>query len=426
MSAIPVPSAQPVDRHFGLLTGPGAVLARRRLDRWILAAPVMGASFVAKLSVPPFGGMGLSLAIPLNSAFGVVGLLMGRLVFDKVRLIAYLAVLSMLWGIQVMRGEPFSPTSLLLFTVLHFPYTLHLKRQPDYREVLASFQRIAVIIASLGVLQYVVQFFVGPTLAFPVENFFPEAFKVTQFNMQGYTEYGSEVYRTNGVFMLEPSFYAQFLAVAVIIELLMRRRLWAIGLFLCGMVVSYSGTGLMVLFACLPFLAISKRRWDLLIGGVVLGAGLIGVAGLIDNPYINIFFKRAGEFTAPGSSGFARFVGGFYLFEQFLWPDPLRALFGFGAGSLLAYKQKATWAAGENAVFKMIFEYGLVGGLAYLAFIVYCVKQSAAPVMLRLGVGLTYLLGGIYVPFAHCLVLGLLVWPNGKPLESPALPRSTP
>ena len=33
--------------------------------------------------------------------------------------------------------------------------------------------------------------------------------------------------------------------------------------------------------------------------------------------------------------GFARFVGGYYMFQQYLAPDSWRALFGYGAGILL-------------------------------------------------------------------------------------------
>lgn len=418
MNGPPLAVSMSGGRSYGLLGGAVGVLMRRRLDRWLMAIPAVTASYLSKLSIPPFGSLGLSLAIPLLCLTGAIGLAAGRLVTDAGRLLAYIALLGLLWGIQLLRAEPFSYASLLLFTMLHFPYVLQLKRAPDYARVLAMFQGIALTIASLGLLQYGIQFLIGPTLAFPIENFFPEAFKVSKFNMQGYLEYGSQVYRTNGVFMLEPSFFSQLLAVAVVVETVTRLRAWVLAVLLAGMVVSFSGTGLMLLAACLPCLAVAKRRWDLLAAGVLLVAGVVALAALLDSPYLNVFFKRAGEFTATGSSGFARFVGGFYLFEQFLWPDVMRGLFGYGAGSLQQYQAKATWASGGNAFFKMIFEFGLVGGLAYFGFIGYVLRQSAAPVMLRVAVGLTYLLSGVYIPFSHSLALGLLVWPHAGTLAA--------
>jgi hypothetical protein len=405
----------PAAPGFGLLMGAPGLRLRTRLDRWIMGVPAVTASFLSKLSIPPFGAMGLSLSIPLLCLAGTVGLLVGRMVADAGRLLAYIALLALLWGMQVLRNETFSVSSLVLFTLLHFPYVLQFRHAPDYQRVLAFFQGVALTIAVLGIVQYAVQFLIGSTLAFPIENFFPEAFKVSKFNMQGYLEYGSEVYRTNGVFMLEPSFFSQLLAVAIVLETVTRRRLWVLCTLLAGIVVSFSGTGLMLLAGCLPCLAIAKRRWDWLIAGVFVLAAAIAVAAVADNPYINVFFKRAGEFTEPGSSGFARFVGGFYLFEQYLWPEPLRGLFGMGAGSQQLHEVKAYWAFGSNALFKMVFEFGLVGGIAYFAFLYYCLTRSAAPVMLRVAIAFTYLLNGVYIPFAHSLAFGLLVWPNPAP-----------
>ncbi len=401
--------------RLGVLSGAEGVRARLRLDRWILAVPPIAASYLSKLSVPPFGAMGLSLSIPMLCSAGVVGLAAGRLVFDSKRLLAYIAVVALLWGMQITRNEAFSATSLVLFTALHFPYALQLRRSPEPATVLGFFQGIALSIAVLGIVQYGIQFEIGPTLAFPIENFFPDAFRVSLFNMQGYLEYGSEVYRTNGVFMLEPSFFSQLLAVGVVVELVTRRRLWALAVLLVGMGVSFSGTGLMLLGACLPCLAIVRRRWDLLLAGALLIVAAIAIATSLDNAYVNIFFKRAGEFAEPGSSGFERFVGGFFVFDQLLWPHPMRAMFGYGAGAMQLFESKVLWPFGSNPLFKIVFEFGLVGGIAYFAFLYYCLARSTAPAMVRVAVGVGYLLSGVYIPFSHSLAIGLLVWPGTLP-----------
>lgn len=411
LPADPITLRPPMARASGLWDAVHGRLLQRRADRWITAVPVLTSSLLSKLSVPPFGALGLTLSIPLVAAVGAAGLMTGRLVADRWRLVAFSSLLALLCGIQLLRATPFSLASLLLFTVLHFPYVLQLQRPADYSRVLGFFQGIALTIATLGLLQYTLQFVTGPELAYPIENHFPEAFKVSKFNMQGYVEYGSQVYRTNGVFMLEPSYYSQLLAVAMVVEFVTRVRPWALVVLAAGILVSFAGTGLMVLAVCLPLQAAVRRRWKQLLLGALLLAGGVALLALSNSPYVAVFFKRAVEFTQPGSSGFARFVGGFYLFEQFLWPDIWRALFGYGAGALERYQAKATWASGGNAVFKMVFEFGLVGGGAYLAFIGACLARSAAPLALRAAVGMTFLLGGVYVPFAHGLALGLLIWP---------------
>lgn len=397
--------------------GPAApARARRvapdRLSRWIGAAPVVGASFVSKLAVPPLGAIGVSIVIPLLAAVSALGLVLGRLVVDVPRFVAYAIAMATLWGIQALRGETYSVLSLLMLSVLHFPYILRLDPLPDYRKVLDGFVKIAMVLAVCGLVQFGAQFVIGPRLAFPIETLFPAELKVAMFNPLAYLEYGSSYYRANGIFMLEPSFFSQFMAVGMVVELLQRMRWRVLALLLAATLVSYSGTGLVLVAACVPLILVARGRWDLLIvGGAAVVLGL-AVASATRGEFVRVFFARANEFSAPGSSGFARFIGGFYLFEQFQWQDPLRTLFGFGAGSVDGYTRQANLpVSGTNILFKMVFEFGLVGAAAYFGFLACCFTRSQAPRLLKFVLILTYALGGIYIPFSHALVFGLVLWP---------------
>ncbi|WP_326533359.1 hypothetical protein [Pseudorhodoferax sp.] len=383
-----------------------------RLWRWIGAMPVMGASFVSKLALPPLGAMGVSIVIPLLSAVSALGLVTGRLVVDVPRCIAYALAMATLWGSQALRGESFSVLSLLMLMVLHFPYIVRLDPLPDYRRVLDWFVKVALVLAVCGIVQFGLQFVVGPTLAFPIEKLFPAELKVAMFNPLAYLEYGSPYFRANGIFMLEPSFFSQFLAVAVVVELLMRMRWRVLALLVAAILVSYSGTGLVLIAACVPLILLARGRWDLLVGGGAAVVLALSVASATGGEFVRVFFARANEFSAPGSSGFARFIGGFYLFEQFQWQDPMRTLFGFGAGSVDGYTREANLpVSGTNILFKMVFEFGLVGAAAYFGFLACCFTRSQAPRLLKFVLVLTYALGGIYIPFSHALVFALVLWP---------------
>jgi len=174
-----------------------------------------------------------------------------------------------------------------------------------------------------------------------------------------------------------------------------------------AMVVTFAGTGFLILALCLPIFVMAKRRWSLVLLGILGAVALIAVG---DYLHLDRFIARAHEFSSVGSSGFARFVGGFYFFDQFLWADPLRTLFGFGAGTFKLYAIRAHYPVAEMAISKMIFEYGLVGALAYFSFLFYCMSSSALPKVAIIATAMTLLLNGNYVPFAHGLALSLLVW----------------
>lgn len=400
-----------------------AVLRARQFDRGLWRLPMITSTFIAKLAIPPFGALGLSVAIPVMCAAAFAGVATGRLLIDRHRLLGYLSLLALLWGFQASRETGFSLPSMLLLTMLHLPYVFRLGRVPDYHKVIGYFQAVALVIGGLGLLQYSMQFAIGSALAFPIENFFPLEFRVSAFNMQGYLEYGSDIYRTNGVFMLEPSFFSQLVAIAIVVEITTRRRMWAVLLLAAALLVSYSGTGLALLTLCLLFLAVAQRRWDLLLGLLVAGVLVVGLASFAGNvPYVSVFLSRSGELSAQGGSGFARFVGGFYMFDQFLWDELPKALAGYGAGSFQIFAERSNYPAAGMAIFKMVFEFGLIGAAAYFGFLYDCVARSAAPAVLRFAVGLTFLLSGNYIPFAHGLAFSLLIWTaSGNSHADPAV-----
>lgn len=386
---------------------------------WLLYAPLLSSTLLSKISVPPFSGLGLGIAFLCIFAAMGLGVLFGRMRFDARRTALFLLLVGFIGGIHALRAESFSLSSMLLLVALHAAYVLHLPRSGDNTgRALACFLGLASFLAWCGIVQFFFQFVVPAKFVFPIENFVPAMFRVELFNSQGPLSYGSEIYRANGVFLLEPSFFSQLLAVAIVTELCTLNRVRRLLVYGLALVVSYSGTGIMVLSVCLPVLVMARRRWDL----VALGtAALLVLLAFGEALNLDLFAQRAGEFSATGSSAFARFVGGFYLFDQFLWDDPLRALFGFGAGSYKYYAAKAVYPAAEMALFKMVLEFGLIGAALYFGFLYYCVAASSAPVLVRVAIGMTFLLNGNYVPFMHGLALSLLVWPQGA---RPSWPRA--
>jgi hypothetical protein len=406
--AIAAPGVAPVDSARGAESKVGA-------GRFaLLAMPLIGSTFLSKFGFPPFGKQGLGISIFVLFAALLAGAYGGCIRIEPRRLTLFLLLIGFLGLMQILQPESFSPLSLLLLVAVHLPYIFDVPNSDDGGRIIRFFLAIATVFALLGIAQYSLQFFVSPRYLFPIENFVPDTFIVQRFNHQAAVEYASEQYRANGVFLLEPSFFSQLLAVAIVAELCTLGRLSRILIFGVALIVSYSGTGIVVLAICLPLCIVAQRRWGLLLVGVV---ALLGMIALYEFFHVGRLLARIAEFSSIRSSGYSRFVGGFYLFDQFLWHDPWRALFGYGAGAFANYAERAHYGAAEMALFKMVLEFGLVGAVAYFGFLFACLFYSPAPRFLTLAVGITYFLNGIYTPFAHGLALSLLLW-NSAPAKA--------
>jgi hypothetical protein len=381
----------------------------------ILATPLVGATLLSKFGFPPLGAQGIGVSLFIVIAAVVAGSMSGALSIEPRRLALLAALLAILGAIQMLQPDSFSPLSFLLLVAVHLPYAFGMKADGDGGRIIKFFLGIVTLLAVCGIAQYGLQFLINARYLFPIENFVPNTFIVQHFNHQAAMEYGSQEFRANGVFMLEPSFFSQILAVGIVAELCTRARISRLAIFGIALIVSYSGTGIIVLAVCLPLCMIEQRRWGMMLLGIF---ALAVVIGLHEYLHASRLLSRVAEFNSSKSSGYSRFVGGFYLFDEFLWRDPWRTLFGFGAGSFTSYATRAHYGAAEMALFKVVFEFGIVGAVAYFGFLFCCLYYSRAPRIVTLAVGVTYFLNGIYTPFAHGLAMSLLLWNAGDGREA--------
>jgi hypothetical protein len=321
-------------------------------------------------------------------------------------------------GFQIFGGGDFSPLSVLLLAAIYLPYCFQLRSSGSRESQMRLFQTVAAVIAACGIWQFLGQFVIDYRWLFPIQTFLPESFVLQNFNYFNRLFFGSPVLKSNGVFMLEASFFSQLAALALIVEIVYFRRALQMVLFAAALVVAYSGSGVLVLLVALPVVMIAKRRFDILL---YAAAALVTGYLLFDTLDLNLFVSRAHEFTDTNSSGFARFLGGFYLFDQYLWPDTMHALFGMGAGATDRFADQAHFAAAAVAWVKAVFEYGIIGALVYFAFQYFCLFNNRGPLAIKLAAAVILLLNGSLVPFAHALAFALLVWPSdeGQPSTPP-------
>lgn len=388
----------------------------------IVFGPLILTTYFAKVGMP----VG-PRAVPA-SLYGIlvllaIGVATSRLVIDLKRLGAFILVMSFLGGVMVFRGDEWSLTSFLMMASLYATYTVSVTH-PAYnvKRGIEFFLNVAAIIAVGGIAQFFLQFVIGPRLAFPVDYLLPAGFLVEDYMNLNVLHYGSTIHKPNGIFLLEASFFSQLLAIAVLAELLTSNRMRYLILFMIGMVVSYSGTGIIVLAVTMPFLVMTQKRWDLIL--LALG-GLVAAALLYETLNLEIFVKRATEFSNPQSSGFMRFTSAYYMFDQFLWIDQWRSLFGYGAGVFKEFDVRSDLRVHESALTKIVFEFGLIGALLNIGFLFFCVIRSSAPGILKLGVAVMFFMAGIYTPSSHGIALTIMMWPSPSPEPLRPVARST-
>lgn len=375
----------------------------------ILYMPLIGVTFLAKIAFV-IGGSEIIIGLPIILAALLLGVLTGRLKPHPVRFSLYLMVMAVMAGLSAFAAPTFVPSSLALVLVVPlaasfqlngagFDSEVHQRRILDY----------ALFFCLVGIAQYLSQFVIGPKLAFPIDNFGPRGvIGITKgYNAIIPIKYGASTLKANGVFLLEPSYYSQTLAAGFALEATGPRRLKRLACFIAGFAVAYSGTGFLMLGPAIAVLIVAEKRYEIFF--YLLIAGLVGV--LFAKPLgLQPMLDRADEFGSTRSSGYMRYVGGWHLFEQYLWPYPNRALFGLGSGMMFRTTPWPMFFTAETGWVKILIEFGLVGFISYFGFLFFCIFSSKQPLSVRACIAVTPMLSGILDPWSHALALGLLVW----------------
>jgi hypothetical protein len=377
-----------------------------RLAVAILYTPVIGVTLLSKFVIN-LGGSEILIGVPLILMALCVGIVSGRLKPVSDRLALYLGMAAVLTLQQALAVNTFSPTAILLLLALHLPYAFALEGSGDPLVHHQRFLNLALFLCLAGILQYFAQFLIGVKYAYPIEHFTPAAFLTHGYNYLNPLGYGSHTMKANGVFLLEPSYFSQLLATGFAIEAVGPQRVWRLLCFCVGFVVSYSGTGLLMMAVTLPTLIIVYRRYSILVF-----LGLVGIVVVVAGDLIglDIFASRLSEFTENRTSGYQRYVGPILMFDQYLWTSMQRTLFGVGAGMMMRMTPAPMYFVAETGWAKIILEFGLVGAFAYFGFLYRSIFTAKQSIVLRVNLAMMTLMSGILDGPPHGMILSLLLW----------------
>ncbi len=361
----------------------------------------------------PVGGQPLSIVGPIGLALGAWGLWHGTLVLHRARTAIYLglvglALLGAAWHAMSPGAFDAAPStnSLLHFVGITGLATLSFAEPVDEAAFFARISRLLAIVAGLGIAQFAAQF-AGLRL-FAFTGLLPANLLMEQgYNLVIPVGIG-DVLKSNGLFLIEPSVFSQFMAVALMIELLTLRRPAYFALFTAALLLSFSGTGWIVLASFFLFAGVRLGPQFLKVALVSACAlGLMAAAAAVAAPdFAAALSGRLSEISQPGTSGHLRFITPFWLMSDVLAREPSALFAGIGAG--VSEKLSLAYAFDVNTPVKVFLEYGLPLLVAYLALF-WQAARTALQGALFVPLMLLFLFTGGYQQFPPVLFPVLLL-----------------
>lgn len=335
----------------------------------------------------------------------------------------YLGLSALLIVWQIL--NPLQPNqtfkACLFLIVMYFPFLMRVRAsRAAYELLLKRFQLICLLIAAMVALGWATQL-VG--LGMPnAELFMPRSWLFTNYNYIQPVHWGSPYTKPNGFFMLETSHTSQLLAMGVLIELCVLRRMPILLALAAALLSTFGGTGLLMLLLASPVVLFYLRPKLILFA--LLAAPLLYLLAFQIGLTSNVA-GRAGEITGERdqTSGYGRFILPWLVVESAVDRGASVAFFGMGAGNLPSVGGHEVYVV--PPIQKMLTEYGLFLGLAWLVWFHATLFRRGAPAIVTVAVLLQYdfMNGSLLVPINvyYCLwMTSLFVVP--PPVQATARP----
>ena len=383
---------------------------------------VLVAAVILQRFAVPLAASQLGIGLVLGLLVAGWGALSGRLIVAPPRFVLFCVVLAAVITSLVLAGQTFSLLSLAMFCLLYLPFVLVLPLgAADYRRLLGHFQTLALLVAGSALVQFLVQFVLGASWMFPFDRLLPAPVFIPGFNMV--IELGGGIVKATGLWLLEPSHLSQLMAIAIIVESAWFRRPLVLAALATGLLLAFSGTGLVLLAVFLPVLLIRSGRGGWLAGGLVVGAAAIWASA--DIFPVDYFLARLGEFANPQASASMRFFGPYWAVADVFAGRPDLLLTGVGPGGMADAVWHFDYAVQDSSWLKLVVEYGLIGALPFAVFYGYCLFVGCPDRLLAVALLFQVLfLGGFLLGYhVQFLLLALVVWPR---LEQPPVAGAGP
>lgn len=337
------------------------IVKERKATPFIILIVLMMLSQKLALQI---GGFEFSLSLFFYIIFLVINIVRNNITLSKRKILLFLLMIILCFVSTLINFQNTSITSFLFLILLYFLCCFDYKLNNDiYIKVITVFKSILVITAIIGILQFCLQLL--GVAYIDVYDYLPSSFKLSGFNTYYPIDYGSTIYKSNGWIYLEPSFFSQFMAIGILLELTNKNKksILFIFIYVLAIIVSFSGTGIFLLFFSFVLYSLSDKRKKSTAYVVIFALILCLVLSFTE--YGEFFLGRIIEITNKNSSAAIRFVNPIIVtFKQPL----INIIFGSGAG-MSEMIETFGYTCNFSAYPKLLIEYGFIASIAFLFFI---------------------------------------------------------
>ncbi len=334
-----------------------------------------------RFGLPFNGSKTFSMVGPIGLALAGWGVLNGTLAFERNRLAAYVALVALtLAGVAWHALHPGGPMgdismiSVYQFLLVTSFATVTFAEPVEERRFCREVNRWFAIVAVAGVLQFLLQFVGLKVFAF--SGIFPDSI-LYEFGYNSVIPTGiGDTLKSNGLFLVEPSVFSQVMALALIIEVLALRRVAFLALFTTGFLMSFGGTGWVVLasFVLAAALALGWRGIAIAGGILVIGTVVMSIVLTLAPDVGGAIGARMDEISRPATSGHLRFITPFWALSDALAIEPSAAFIGLGGG--VSERMPLAYDYDVNTPVKIALEYGFPALVAYVLLFVLGAKST--------------------------------------------------
>ncbi len=371
------------------------------------AAAILICSLILQRFALPAGEKGVEIVGPAGLLLAALAMYRGAFVIHRARLNLFMLLtlwLALVSAWQAMHPNAydlaFSINSLLQFLLLNAFCVLSFAEELDEGVFFRWAANILAAVALAGILQFVLQIvglrFFAFTGLLPYRLLFESG-----YNLVIPVGIGS-LLKANGLVLLEPSIFSQVTAMGLIIEVLAARRWSHICLFGAGLLLSFSGTGWIVLASFLAgnVARLGLRGIAISIGGVAAFAIVAALVSLLSPDVAAVFASRFGEINEAGTSGNLRFVTPYQALDAVWSHESWAWLVGIGAGASEHLDLPFLYTV--NTPSKIALDFGIPAVVIYVVLIMRAERTSLQNALVVPAMVLLMFTGG-YQQFAPVL-----------------------